>query len=134
MTAVAIKINPALAELARSASTDADRSLTGQVEHWARLGRAVEPLLAAPDIASLKKCGGDLGLLEDEAEKARVLAVLENFRKNPQHAEMAAFLRSKGPIYDLDPANPERIIKVDPDGTRTPGKFVGRAFVPDSAA
>src|SRR5690606_27235162 len=90
MSAVAIRISPALAEQARAAAADADRSLTGQVEHWARLGRAIEPILSAPAIAALKKSGGDLSVLEDEQEKARVLEVLEALRRDPPYADTTA--------------------------------------------
>ena len=133
MTAVAIKINPAFAELARSASTDADRSLTGQVEHWARLGRAVEPMFSAPDIAALKKCGGDLGLLDDEVEKARVLAVLENFRKNPASFQMKEFIGvGRKVFFEPDPDNPDGMIRIQPDGSRERGTMAGRTFVPST--
>jgi FMN phosphatase YigB (HAD superfamily) len=130
---VAVKLSDSLAEEARTASAGADRSLTGQVEHWARLGKAVEPLFTAPTIAALKKSGGDIGKLDDPAEIQRVHDALARLRMNPPFAETAAFLQAKqGPLYEADPNNPNGVIEVQPDGTRTPGQFVNRSFVPRS--
>jgi hypothetical protein len=131
MTNVAIKISSILADQARAAATDADRSLTGQVEHWARLGRALEPLLSPRAIAVLKKSGGELAVLDDETERAQLLAVLEALHTKPPFAETARYLaEQKSPLYEVDPADSEGVIRVDPDGSRTPGRFVNRVFVP----
>lgn len=101
---VAVKLSDSLAEEARTASAGADRSLTGQIEHWARLGKAVEPLFSAPTIAALKKSGGDLSALEDERERLRILGILDAF-----HETSREVLREK-----LHLAN-KVIIEPDPD-------------------
>lgn len=130
---VAVKLSDSLAEDARAASEGADRSLTGQVEHWARLGKAVEPLFTPPTIAALKKSGGELEKIEDPAERQRVIDVLTKLRLLPPFAETAAFLATtQGPLYEADPANSDGIVQVRADGTRVPGKFVNRVFVPNA--
>lgn len=127
---VAIKIGSSLAEQARTAAEDADRSLTGQIEHWARLGRAVEPILSAPAIAALKKSGGDWSALDTPEERARVLETLEKFRETPRsHLRKELGLESK-PTFEVDPENPEGIVRVHPDGTRERGTLKGRQFEP----
>lgn len=128
---VAVKLSDTLAEEARTASAGADRSLTGQIEHWARLGKAVEPLFNAPTIAALKKSGGDIASLENPAERQLVIDALAQLRINPPFAETAAFLATtRGPLYEADPANPEGIVQILADGTHLPGKFVNRVFIP----
>jgi hypothetical protein len=128
---VAVKLSDTLAEEARTASAGADRSLTGQIEHWARLGKAVEPLFNAPTIAALKKSGGDFGSLEDHAERQLVIDALAQLRLNPPFAETAAFLATtRRPLYEADPANPEGILQVQTDGSRVRGSLVNRVFVP----
>ena len=133
MSSVAIKISADLAAAARAASTDADRSLTGQVEHWARLGKAVEPVLSSVTIALLKKSGGDLGAIEDETERARVLSALAMLRKSPPYPETRASLAARStPLYEADPENPSGVVLVAADGKRTPGRVIDRVFVPAS--
>lgn len=133
MSSVAIKISSDLASVARAASADADRSLTGQIEHWARLGKAVEPILSSVTIALLKKSGGDLSAIEDETERARVLAALAMLRKSPPYPESRTSLAARSmPLYEADPANPSGVLQVAANGTRTPGRFVDRVFVPAS--
>lgn len=129
---VAVKLSDSLAEDARTASADADRSLTGQIEHWARLGKGVEPLFTAPIIASLKKSGGNIDSLEDPRERKSLLDALTKLRLNPTFAESAAFLTSSySPLYEADPAIPDGIVQVLADGSRVHGKFVNRIFVPN---
>ncbi len=127
---IAVKLSDSLAEAARNAFHDADRSLTGQVEHWARLGKAVEPLFTAPTIAALKKSGGNPDNLDDPVERQRVIDALTRLRLNPPFAETSTFLReSQVPLYEADPRNPEGIVQVLPDNSRIPGRLVNRAFV-----
>ncbi len=132
MSNVAIKISSTLAEQARAAADDADRSLTGQIEHWARLGRSLEPSLSPPAIAALKKSGGDLSALEDEHERASVLAVLDAFRATPR-AELRQRLGLDRKVrFEPDPRSVRGIIRISPDGTRRRGTMKGRTFVPAS--
>lgn len=130
---VAVKLSDSLAEDARAASEGADRSLTGQIEHWARLGKAVEPLFNVPTIAAFKKSGGNIDSLEDPRERQILLDALTQLRLAPPFAETAAFLTaSRSPMYEVDPANPGGIVQILADGSRVPGKFVNRVFVPNA--
>jgi hypothetical protein len=134
MPAVAIKISQSLADQARAVAPHADRSLTGQVEHWARIGHAVEPFLSVAAIAALKKCGGDLSRLEDPSERAALLECLENIRRQPSFVATMAHLAQPGaPLYEADPADPLGVIQISPNGVRTAGKFINRVFVPSGA-
>lgn len=127
--AVAIKISPELAELSREEAAHTDRSLTGQVEHWAKLGRVVEHLFPAQVVTALKRSGGDLNKLEEEARK-RVLAAIETVHSQAHFSQSAAkLMEAGGPRYEADPANSEGIIQVWPDGRSVPGRMVSRRFV-----
>ena len=126
---VAIKVSSNLAEEARTAAADADRSLTGQVEHWARLGKALEPSLSSTVIAALKKSGGDLSTLEDEDTRLLVLQTLEVFRNAPRHDIAAQLNLSSKVRYEPDPENPGQFLRIHPDGTREKGSLKGRTFI-----
>lgn len=95
-----------------------------------KIGRALEPALSSPVIAALKKCGGQPEGLENEEEKSAVLEALARLCQSPPFAASAAALRqSKGPLYEADPNHPDAILRVNEDGSRTPGQFVGRQFL-----
>lgn len=127
---VAIKVSAEFAESARAAADAADRSLTGQVEHWAKIGRATESILPAQVASALKACAGDLNAIEDPAMRRSVLDALETFRtKSPEDIRKLIGL-DRSPTFESDPANPKAIVRVAPDGTRARGTMKGRTFVP----
>jgi hypothetical protein len=78
--AVAIKVSAELANSARNEANAADRSMTGQIEHWAKLGRAIEAILPSQVAAALKRCAGDLDTLEDATMRHKVLDALAVFQ------------------------------------------------------
>lgn len=129
--AVAIKVSAELANSARNEANAADRSMTGQIEHWAKLGRAIEAILPSQVAAALKRCAGDLDTLEDEPMRRKVLDALAVFQ-----AQSPDLLRQKigidqQTLFETDPENPGGIIRISPDGTRIRGVMDGRTFVPD---
>ncbi|MBP9223939.1 MAG: hypothetical protein KBF76_08725 [Verrucomicrobiales bacterium] len=133
MPPTAIKIGSELVENAREAAETSDRSLTGQVEHWAKLGRSVERFLSTPMISALKKSGGDPDKITNEAERDELLRAISALRETPPFAETRSYLRSLNtPLYEADPENAGRLFRVEPDGTRTRGQLVGRVFEPEN--
>ena len=104
---------------ARMTATISERSIAGQIEHWAHLGKAIEPLLRGAEVLALKQSGRQRPLAQaiaevDSAEgRTRVCDYL-NHRPFP-HFEASQ--------------TPGVIVKIDEDGTRTEGRFVNRAFV-----
>jgi len=51
---VPVRLSEALAKRARAAAEVLDRSMTEQVEHWARLGQVVEAAISARTVGRLK--------------------------------------------------------------------------------
>lgn len=129
----AIKVSDSLAEDARTAAQDADRSLTGQVEHWARLGMAIEPLLNTRTITALKKWP-ELTTEEGSSEKQRVMEALQQFIHTPAPVLRERLGLSGQTLYEVDPDDSARIVQVQPDGRRVRGQFVNRIFVADPSA
>lgn len=129
----AIKVSESLAEEARTAALDADRSLTGQVEHWARLGKAIEPLLTTKTITALKKWS-DLTPEEEAFERQRLLEALEQFSHTPAPVLRDRLGLTGQTLYEVDPSDSERIIQVRPDGSRVRGQLVNRIFVEEPSA
>src|SRR4051812_35531923 len=50
-----VKLSSELVESAREEAANADRSITGQIEHWAKIGRSVETVLRHSEIQTLKR-------------------------------------------------------------------------------
>ena len=53
-----VKISDELILDARLTAEVADRSIAGQIEFWAQLGRAIEPLLEGSRALALRRAGG----------------------------------------------------------------------------
>lgn len=51
---VPVRLSNELAARARTAAELEDRSISGQVEHWARIGQAIEEVIAASTMKRLK--------------------------------------------------------------------------------
>src|SRR5215468_4216294 len=52
-----VKVSDALVLDARLTGELAERSIAGQIEFWARLGRAIEPLLRGDEAIALRRSG-----------------------------------------------------------------------------
>jgi hypothetical protein len=129
--AVAIKVSAELANSARDEANAADRSMTGQIEHWAKLGRAIEAILPSQVAAALKRCAGDLGSIEDETIRRKVLDALAVFQTQVPDLLRKKIGLDQQTLFEPDPENPGGIIRTSPDGTRIRGVMDGRTFVPD---
>src|SRR5262245_17275103 len=84
---IPIRLSASLATSAREVATVEDRSLTEQVEHWARIGRVVEEAVRSTTIRHLKAASHDEKLpallaFADSAE-ARDKAAREIAARNP---------------------------------------------------
>jgi hypothetical protein len=115
-----VKLSDSLVLDARLAAETVQRSIAGQVEFWARLGRAVEPLLQGDQVMALCRSGAErplsecLGSVDSREGRARV-------------AEHVASLPY--PRYEPAPDAPGMLVRTEADGTRTVGRFVRRKFV-----
>jgi hypothetical protein len=114
-----VKLSDNLMLDARLVAEESQRSLAGQIEHWARLGRAIETAIRPPTASKLKRRSALLAERFREmgtpAGRARVAAVLA---------------ASPFPRFEAVAARPGLLVKIDEDGTLTLGHFVKRTFTP----
>ncbi len=114
-----VKISDELILDARLTAEIAERSIAGQIEFWAQLGRAIEPLLEGSRALALRRAGATVPLskclasVDSAAGRRRVVEYLES-RPFPHYQPVAG--------------SPGLVSRVDADGTRTIGRFVGREF------
>ena len=64
MAGVPVRLSAALTERAKAVASLQDRSLTEQVEHWARLGQLVEESVSAATVLRMKTRSYDVKLSE----------------------------------------------------------------------
>jgi hypothetical protein len=114
-----VKLSDALVLDARLAGETVERSIAGQVEFWARIGRAVEPLLQGDQVLALCRNGG-----------ARLLSECLKSVDSPEGRQRVSdFLRRQPfPHYEAHPKKRGLLIRIDAEGRRTVGRFIHRKF------
>lgn len=119
-----VKLSDGLVLDARMAGQVFERSIAGQVEFWARLGRAVELLLQGPQVLALCR----------NAAARPLSSCLESVDSSEGRQRVADFLQSQPfPHYQPHPDRPGMLMRIDSDGRQTVGRFVHRQFQPVQA-
>jgi hypothetical protein len=119
-----VKLSDHLMLEARRVAEESQRSLAGQIEHWARLGRAIDAIMRPVTALRLKR----------RAPAPAVSARLKDIDTSAGRARVAAGLASEPfPHFEVAPVRPGFLVRIDEDGTRTIGRFVKRKFVPVKA-
>ena len=114
-----VKLSDALVLDARLAGEVFERSLTGQVEFWARLGRAIEPLLQGTQVLALCR----------NAAAQPLSVCLESVDSPVGRRRVAEYLDTQPfPHYEPAPDAPGLLVRIEADGQRTLGRFVNRQF------
>lgn len=114
-----VKLSDELVLEARGTAKVAERSIAGQIEYWAQLGRALEPVLRGDVAMALRQSGEARSLSEaittvdSEAGQKRVVNYLE---ERPY------------PHFTPHPETRGLLIRTEEDGTETIGRFVNRVF------
>jgi hypothetical protein len=116
-----VKLSDTLVLDARLCSETSERSIAGQIEFWAGLGKAIEPLLRFDEVLRLRKRGKAQSLND----------CLEAVGSPVGKRRLATVLKKRNfPHYEPDPTQPGILIRIDANGLRTRGRFVNRVFVP----
>ncbi|MEO6952262.1 MAG: hypothetical protein ABI321_10645 [Polyangia bacterium] len=115
-----VKLSSQLVTDARVAGEIEERSLAGQIELWARLGRALEPFLRTHELMRLKQRGDAVPLTER----------LADIDTDAGRRRTAAYAATR-PFPHFEPHERHGyLVKIDEDGTRTVGRFVKRTWTP----
>jgi hypothetical protein len=114
-----VKIADDLMLDARMMSKIGHRSITGQIEFWAHLGEALEPLLQGTQV---------LALMRSRSAKP-LSACLESVDSPEGRRRVADHLKSLPfPHYEPAPGRPGLLVRTEADGARTVGRFIRRRF------
>ena len=119
-----VKLSDGLVLDARLAGEVVERSIAGQVEFWARLGRSVDLLLEGRQVLAMCR----------SASARSLSACLGSVDSTEGRERVAGFLESQPfPHYQPHPDRPGLLVRVDADGSRSVGRFVKRQFQPVNA-
>lgn len=114
-----VKLSDALVLDARLTAEIAERSIAGQIEYWARLGKALEPLLLGDQALALSRAGS----VKPLSACLQSVASPEGRQRLAEHLAAQPF-----PHYEPVPNASGLLVRIEADGTRTVGRFVNRRF------
>lgn len=115
-----VKLSDELVLEARTVGAVTRRSIAGQVEFWARLGKSIEPVLRGDRAVALQRSGSARSLAES----------LGSVDTDVGRERVHSYLQSRQfPHFEACPGEAGMLIRIDADGTRTRGRFVNRVFV-----
>lgn len=115
-----VKLSDPLVLDARLTAEIAERSIAGQIEFWARLGRAIEPLLRGDQALALRHAGDCKPISE----------CLQTVDSPEGHQRVREYLKTRPfPHYEAADS-PGMLVQIEADGRRTVGRFVNREFRP----
>ena len=113
-----VKVSDTLVLDARLTGEVAERSIAGQIEFWARLGRAIEPLLRGDKALALRRAGD-----------SQPLSDCLNSVDSPEGRQRVTDHLNKLPFPHYEPADsPGLLVRIESNGKRTVGRFVNREF------
>jgi|HubBroStandDraft_4_1064222.scaffolds.fasta_scaffold1339366_1 hypothetical protein len=114
-----VKLSDALVMEARLVGEVMERSIAGQIEFWANLGRRMEQVMTGEQMLQHGKDG----------IAARLSEALENVNKPEGRARMQAYLETRPfPRFWAHPVLARVFIREEEGGTKTVGRFVGRTW------
>lgn len=115
-----MKLSDGLVLDARMAAAVMERSIAGQVEFWARLGKALEEVATGQQMAVLQQAG-TLPLSE----------IVETLDKPAGRKRLAEYLSSRPfPRFSPHPKLAGTFVREDADGRKVVGRFKRGAFQP----
>lgn len=115
-----VKLSDALILEARITAEAQERSIAGQVEYWAKLGRSVSDLLNGRVQQRLVANHGAKSLSE----------VVETVDQPEGHARLKAYLQTRPfPHFEAHPTRKGLLIRTEEDGRTSVGRFKNRQFI-----
>lgn len=116
-----VKLSDDLVSDARTVAEISQRSIAGQIEFWAAIGKSLEPMLR-----------GDRALALRQAGAARPLSKLIAEVDSPAGRKRVHSYLSARPYPHFKSVEGQSglLCRIDEDGTETIGRFINRVFEP----
>jgi ParD-like antitoxin of type II ParDE toxin-antitoxin system len=123
-----VKLSDELVESAREEAANTDRSITSQIEHWAKIGRSVETVLRHKEVQALKR--SPLSAPLTGVARQAIQSAVEKVAAETDRRSLARSLKAGRTVYQSGPAGSGLTERIEPDGRRTLGRLANRRFVP----
>lgn len=120
---IPLRLSSDLVHFARTKAALQDRSPTAQIEHWAKIGRAVEAVLSGDSLENVKA-------FSRVPDTDTLIAEISSPEGQARARDL--IFRHGHPVYEADPSDPARVVERQPDGTTRRGHFANRAFIPEA--
>jgi len=115
-----VKLSDDIVLAARMAAESEVRSIAGQVEYWAKLGRSIDGLLE----------GRVQQRLVDGRSRKSLSGLVETVEGPQGQARLNAYLESRPfPHFEAHPTRKGLLVRTDADGCKAVGHFKNRQFV-----
>jgi len=115
-----VKLSDELVLEARIVAGTQERSIAGQVEYWAKLGRSIGGLLE----------GRIEERLINNRSRRSLSELVESVDSPLGKARLKAYLDSRPfPHFEAHPQRKGLLIRIDADGRKTVGRFKNRQFI-----
>ena len=116
-----VKLSDELVVDARLTAELSERSIAGQIEFWAQLGRSLEPLLRGDRALALRRAGATRPLSE----------AIASVDSDAGRQRVKDYLQSQPfPHYEPVTGQPGMLRRLEADGSETIGRFINRVFEP----
>ena len=114
-----VKLSDGLVLDARVAGEALQRSIARQVEFWAGLGKAIEPILQGDRVLALCRNG-----------QSRPLSACLEGADSPSGRKRPKACLTERPYPHYEPATGAEglLVRIEANGTRTVGRFINRVF------
>ena len=119
-------------ELVRAADAVAKRhkrTVPRQIEYWAELGRAIEPLVDPTVLIALQEGLARLVVEMPPSEPVRPADVFADLEHARNDGDLPMRVSSSPIRYQASAAAPGYLEQIHPDGTKTVGRFRSGRFV-----
>lgn len=132
-----VKLSEDLVQAAEANAQIERRSVGGQIEYWAELGRriACDPNISGADLLALQRHERSSEALQavNESRRGEILASLQRLLGDVKRETFVRKLAARQqPRYGIDPTDPTRLMRIDADGSRTYGRLIDNEFVAES--
>lgn len=119
-----VKLSDELVLDARQVGSAMSRSIAGQIEHWAELGKIVEPYIEGRKTLALR-----------QARKGQSLTEIFATIGHPEGKQRVTDYLKSQPFPHFEATGQAGVFtRIDADGTRTLGRFVRKEFRPIAVA
>jgi hypothetical protein len=112
-----VKLSDRLILDARLTGAAMERSIAGQIEFWARLGQAIEPVLKVREAKALAETRVSV------SDSVKIVGAEEGEQRLREYLNRRPF-----PHYEPAPGSRGLLIRTDGNGKQTIGRFVNREF------